>query len=131
MTSLQFHQTVPVSSATASCIPNIEIGEETVSKSMMADYVKFFASRLVLGAIEVKVNVPDIAIIAKGEGKEPFGIGMDGLDCLGVVLAQFACLVAFKYWACWVDGNDALHCRISSIPGTKIFFRFSILCQEL
>ena len=55
---------------------------------MMADYVKFFATRLVLGTIEVKVNVPDIAIIAKGEGEQPFRICVDGLDCLGVTLAS-------------------------------------------
>ena len=85
---------------------------------MMADYVKFFATRLVLGTIEVKVNVPDIAIIAKGEGEQPFRICVDGLDCLGVTLAQFVCIVvAFKDWACWVDSHDTLHGRTSSIPG--------------
>ena len=113
-----FHQTIPVSAATASRIPNIKISEETVSESVMAANVELFATRLVFGAIEVKVNVSHIAIVTKGEGEQTFGICVDGLNCLGVILAQLVCLVAFKYWACWVDSKNALHCRISSIPWT-------------
>merc|ERR1712027_132094 len=75
------------------------------------------ASRLVLGSVEVKVNVSTGRIVA--DGKQPSGIGVEDLDRLGVVPVQpRGPTVILEYGTSRVYGENTLHCwrpRMSSL----------------